>query len=234
MATCIITGAGSGIGRATAVELSKREDYGTLVLTGRSVEKLKETQELMAQEKKKILLEPFDLGNLEGIPGLVKGIYERCGSIDCLLNIAGYTDPQALLTTSLESMRQTYEVNVFAPFLLIRECAKYMRRNEEGAKVLNVASTAGITARPGWLSYASSKAAVVSMSQTLAEELEEYRIKVYCVSPGRCATALRRKLAPGEDPSTIMQPDEVGAILANLVAKDEHCLDGQNIVIRRK
>ena len=64
MATCIITGAGSGIGRATAVELSKREDYGTLVLTGRSVEKLKETQELMAQEKKKILLEPFDLGNL--------------------------------------------------------------------------------------------------------------------------------------------------------------------------
>ena len=88
MATCIITGAGSGIGRATAVELSKREDYGTLVLTGRSVEKLKETQELMAQEKKKILLEPFDLGNLEGIPGLVMGIYERCGSIDCLLNIA--------------------------------------------------------------------------------------------------------------------------------------------------
>lgn len=187
MSTCIITGAGSGIGRATAVELSKRVDYSTLVLTGRSEEKLRETEELMWHEGKEILRMPFDLANLEEIPALVKEIYQRCGSIDCLLNIAGYTDPQALLTTSLESMRQTYEVNVFAPFLLIRECAKYMRQNEKGSKVLNVAST-----------------------------------------------ALRRKLAPGEDPSTIMQPDEVGAILANLVARDEHCLDGQNIIIRKK
>lgn len=235
MATCIITGAGSGIGRSTALELSKRDDFNTLVLIGRGVDKLEETKSQMdLSPEKKVHIMPYDLSDLEGIPALVKNIYDTCGSIDCLLNIAGFTDPQALLTTSLESMRQTYEVNVFAPFLLIRECTKYMRQNEGVSKVLNVASTAGITARPGWLSYASSKAALVSMSQTLAEELAEYHIKVYCVSPGRCATALRRKLAPSEDQSTIMQPDEVGYIIANLVAQDEHCLDGQNIVIRKK
>lgn len=93
---------------------------------------------------------------------------------------------------------------MFAPVLLIRECVKYMKQNEGISKILNVASTAGITPRPGWLSYASSKAAVVSISQTLAEELAEYGIKVYCVSPGRCATALRRKLAPDEDQTKIM------------------------------
>ena len=150
------------------------------------------------------------------------------------MNIAGYTDPQPLLTTSLESMRLTYETNVFAPFMLIRECTKYMRLNQDGAKILNVASTAGITPRPGWLSYASSKAAVVSMSQTLAEELAEYGIRVYCISPGRCATALRRKLAPNEDQSKIMQPEEVGRIICTLVSRNEHCLDGQNIIVRKK
>ena len=74
------------------------------------------------------------------------------------------------------------------------------------AKILNIASTAGITSRPGWLAYASSKAAVVSLSATLADELAGSGIKVYSISPGRTATELRRKLAPEEDPSTIMQP----------------------------
>jgi len=171
---------------------------------------------------------------LDGIPTMVQSIYEKTGRIDCLLNIAGYTNPQPLLTTTDDNMERTYRVNVFAPLALIRECVKYMKQTEVECKILNVASTAGITPRPGWLSYASSKAAVVSMSQTLSEELAEYGIKVYCVSPGRCATALRRKLAPDEDQSRIMQPEEVGRIIRDLISDSEHCLDGQNIVIRKK
>lgn len=233
MGTCIITGAGSGIGRATAIELGRREDYGTLVLIGRNEEALKSTRDSMPGGKT-VHLCPYDLRELEGIPALVEEIYRQCGDIRCLLNIAGYTDPQPLLTTSVESMEYTYAINVFAPFVLTRECARYMRENDGASKVLNVASTAGITSRPGWLSYASSKAAIVSMSQTLSEELAEYRIKVYCVSPGRCATALRRKLAPEEDPEGIMQPEEVGRIICDLVSEGEHCLDGQNIIIRKK
>ena len=71
------------------------------------------------------------------------------------------------------------------------------------------------------------------MSETLTAELSEYGIMVYCVSPGRCATKLRRRLAPDEDPSTIMQPEEVAQVICNLVNPNEHCLDGQNIVIRK-
>jgi 3-oxoacyl-[acyl-carrier protein] reductase len=232
MPACIITGAGSGIGRAVAIEMCSRHDYDTIVLIGRRKYMLEETQSLM--KDKQVFLFDFDLSNVDGIPLLVEKIYAMCGNIRCLLNIAGYTDPQALITTSIESMTETYAVNVFAPFVMMRECVKYMRRNTGISKILNVASTAGITDRPGWLSYASSKAALVSMSNTLAEELAEYGIKVYCVSPGRCATELRRKLAPTEDPETIMQPDEVSKIICNLIASDESCLDGQNIIIRRK
>ena len=101
------------------------------------------------------------------------------------------------------------------------------------SKILNVASTAGVTPRPGWLAYASSKAAVVSMGETLTNELAEYGIKVYTISPGRCATELRRKLAPEEDPTTIMQPEHVAEVIMTLVHDDETCLDGQNLIVRQ-
>lgn len=232
MKTCIITGAGSGIGRATAIEAASMGEFDYLALVGRSIQNLCETKSIICANLM-VELFPFDLTELNQIPQLVQKIYKTSGEINCLLNIAGYTDPQPLLTTTLENMQKTYETNVFAPFMLIRECTKFMRLNANGGKILNIASTAGITPRPGWLSYASSKAAVVSMSQTLAEELAEYGIRVYCVSPGRCATALRQKLAPDEDQSKIMQPEEVGHIIGKLIAESEHCLDGQNIIVRK-
>lgn len=233
MKACIITGAGGGIGQATALEIGRSEEFEYLVLIGKTEEKLKKTRAQM-ETSAEVKLIPYDLSDLEGIPALVKQIYEVTGEINCLLNIAGYADPQPLLTTSVENIRLTYETNVFAPFLLIRECTKYMRQNKGVSKILNVASTAGITSRPGWLSYSSSKAAVVSISQTLTEELAEYGIRVYCVSPGRCATALRRKLVPEEDQSKIMQPEEVAHVICQLITSAEQCLDGQNIIIRKK
>jgi len=134
------------------------------------------------------------------------------GSIDVLLNIAGYADPQSLLDTDADNIVKTYTINVFAMLLLIREAVRYMY--DRPAKILNVASTAGITSRPGWLAYASSKAAVVSLSATLADELAGSGIKVYSISPGRTATELRRKLAPEEDPTSIMQPGQVADVIA--------------------
>ena len=108
-----------------------------------------------------------------------------------------------------------------------------MKQNDE-SKILNVASTAGMSPRPGWMSYASSKSAVISISETLAQELSEYNILVYCISPGRAATDLRRKLAPEEDPSTIMQPEHVAKVIGNLMRMSEQCLDGQNMIVRKQ
>ncbi len=232
MFTCVITGAGSGIGRAVAEKLAKESKFHNFVLLGRNIKALQEVADDITRHGREAMIIDIDLANPELIPAAIEATFEKYGSIDCLLNIAGYTDPQHLLQTSLDSMELTYRVNVFAPFMLIKECARYMKRT--GGKILNVASTAGMTPRPGWLSYSSSKAAVISMSQTLTEELAEYGIKVYCVSPGRCATKLRRRLAPNENPATIMQPSEVAAVIVRLIDDQEECLDGQNIVIRKQ
>ena len=75
---------------------------------------------------------------------------------------------------------------------------------------------------------------MISISQTLSAELAEYGIKVYCVSPGRCATDLRRKLAPEEDPSSIMQPEDVAEVIRNLAGETGNALDGQDIVVRQQ
>lgn len=234
MGTCIITGIGSGIGKATAIMMAQKGMYDHYALIGRNESDMNATMDAMAEyvNSDSLHLYKIDLSLPENIPAVVERVYTELGNIEALLNIAGYTDPQPLLATSLESFELTYRVNVFAPFMFMRECVKYMRQN--GGKILNVASTAGMTPRPGWLSYASSKAAVISMSETLTAELSEYGIMVYCVSPGRCATKLRKRLAPDEDPTTIMQPEEVAEVICNLMSDGEKCLDGQNIVIRKQ
>ena len=231
MRTCVLTGASSGIGQAVAYKLVESKQFEHIALLGRN-EKLYSIKDEIQNEAVSISVWEIDFTRPEDITEVVEGVVKYTDSIDCLLNIAGYTDPQSLLATTLENMEITYRVNVFSPFMLMRECVKYMKN--KGGKILNVASTAGMTPRPGWLSYSSSKASVISMSQTLTDELAEYGIKVYCVSPGRCATKLRKRLAPNEDPTTIMQPEEVAEVICNLIADSENCLDGQNIVIRKQ
>ncbi len=234
MRTCIITGCGSGIGRAVARSLSRTDYFDSYALLGRNKESILGTIELMEESLSELQIEYYeiDFSNPEKIPQLIEKVLEKFKNITCLLNIAGYTDPQSLLATSLNDFEYTYKVNVYSPFMLIKECTRYMK--DYGGKIVNVASTAGMTPRPGWLSYASSKAAVISMSQILTAELAEYGIKVYCVSPGRCATKLRKRLAPEEDPTTIMQPEDVAEVICKLVSPEEQCLDGQNIVIRKQ
>ena len=230
--TAVITGASQGIGRASAVKLSRDPSFETIVLIARSAKGLDDTAAACAGATASIVQVPFDLSQLDGIPDLVAGIHDRHGSIDVLLNIAGYAEPKSLLDTTAENLITTYTVNVFAMLLLTREVVRFMQGRP--TKILNIASTAGITARPGWVAYASSKAAVVSLSQTLAEELAGSGIKIYTISPGRTATELRRKLAPEEDPSTIMQPDAVADVIAMLVSEGERTLDGQNIIVRQQ
>ena len=228
----MVTGASQGIGRAAAIRMSREPDVSTLVLIARNAAGLDETASALERDGVRVELIPYDLTDLDGIPDLVRGIHTRHGGIDILLNIAGYADPQSLLDTTTENIVSTFTINVFAMLVLIREMTRYMY--DRPAKILNVASTAGITSRPGWLAYASSKAAVVSLSATLADELAGSGIRIYSISPGRTATELRRKLAPEEDPTTIMQPSQVADVIAQLMSDAEATLDGQNIVVRMR
>ncbi|MFD1037155.1 SDR family oxidoreductase [Virgibacillus byunsanensis] len=229
--TCIITGASRGIGRAIAVSMSIRDDISNFVLISRTESGLEETAKQMNSEKH-ITYFALDLTHYEAVKDLVHEIGLEYGTIDMLINVAGYANPKSILETSIKDWDKTYQINVHSIFNITKETVKFMKIT--GGKILNVASTAGGSARPGWLAYASSKAAIINMSQTLSEELSEYGILVYCISPGRCATELRKVLAPDEDPNTIMQPEHVGEVVGQLLSDNGVCLDGQNIVVRKQ
>lgn len=230
--TLVVTGASQGIGRATAVRMSREPDVSSIALVARNAAGLQETRAQMGDTAAEVEAWPYDLGDLDGITVLVDQILERFGRIDLLCNVAGYAEPRSLLDTTNENLVRTYAINVLAMIALTREVVRSIHGRP--AKVVNIASTAGITSRPGWLAYASSKAAVVQFSTTLADELAGTGIKVYTISPGRTATELRRVLAPEEDPSTIMQPERVAEVIATLLSDGELVLDGQNIVVRQQ
>jgi NAD(P)-dependent dehydrogenase (short-subunit alcohol dehydrogenase family) len=227
----VITGASKGIGRATAIKLSQEDPNGVYVLIARDLIHLNETKQLMSPYSE-VVIKQLDLSDSSLIIEFIRYIGNKFGRIDFLVNIAGFVNPKSLLETSIENFELTYKINVFAIFVLTKETVRFMKDN--GGKILNVASTAGLSSRPGWSAYASSKAAVISFTKTMSDELEEYGIKSYAISPGRCATDLRKLLAPEEDPTTIMQPQEVAQIISNLLGENGNNLDGQNIIIRKQ
>ena len=231
MTVCIVTGASSGIGRATAQRIINSSLYSTVVLIARNERELQQTVKGCNTNGVNVVILPFDLLKLDEISELIRNIYENYGEITGLINVSGYTEPASLFDTSLSNIEKTFSLNVFSVLLMIREVARYMKAT--GGKIVNVASTAGSSARPGWLTYAASKASIISASKTLSVELAEYDIKVFCVSPGRCATPLRRVLAPEEDQTKIMQPDSVAKVIFNMLADDEVVLDGQDIIVRK-
>jgi 3-oxoacyl-[acyl-carrier protein] reductase len=166
-------------------------------------------------------------------PNVVSDIYDRLDQegirLSAIINNAGFTKPASINEAELEDFERSMRVNLYSPFKLIQTA---LRRNHPLKQLVNIASTAGINGRAGWLTYSASKAAMINMSDVLRDELRPYGIEVICLSPGRCATALRRTLAPDEDPSTIMQPQQVASIVKQMLSTTGQLLNSQNLVVR--
>ncbi|QSB15233.1 SDR family oxidoreductase [Natronosporangium hydrolyticum] len=231
--TIMITGSSRGIGLATAARfLAADNDIGSLVLVARESARFTEAIDYLEQSnhlKKQLRPYPVDLGDRAQIVGMIKDLVYRHGSIDILVNNAGFTAPAALHQTSFADFERTIGINLYAPFTIVQEL---LHAGNQAELIVNIASTAGMTGRPGWLTYSSSKAALIAMTEVMREELAIHGTRVVCISPGRCATDLRRTLAPEEDPHTIMQPEDVAAVLEMLASDVGRYVDSQNLVVR--
>ncbi|MGY1721867.1 SDR family NAD(P)-dependent oxidoreductase [Blastococcus sp. SYSU DS0533] len=230
--TVLVTGASKGIGLRTAERFAARDDVARLVLVARSSPAFEDAVSRVAALNPAVAVSahPFDLADRPGILGLVRDVHSAHGNIDVLVNNAGYTNPQPIHQIRFEEFERTMAVNLYAPFTIVQELLHLGNRFEV---VVNVASTAGIQGRSGWLTYSASKAAVINMSEVMREELAIYGTRVVCISPGRTATDLRRTLAPDEDPSTIMQPEHVAQVIEMLSTDVGRFVDSTNLVVRQ-
>lgn len=230
--TALITGASRGIGRATARRLAT-SDLGleNLVLVARDSEDFHATvAEIGETFEGNVEAHTVDMGDRAAVIDLARAVYEAHGGVDILVNNAGYTNPVAIHQIDFADFERTMAVNLYAPFTLIQEL---LRRGNVFESIVNVASTAGIKGRSGWLTYSASKAALINMSDVLREELSLYGTRVICISPGRTATDLRVKLAPDEDPQTIMQPEHVARVIHMMLEPVGEFIDSENLVVRQ-
>lgn len=230
--TALVTGASRGIGRATVRRLIA-EDTGitTVVMMARASEDFSaEVAYLRDELQVNVVAIEVDFSDRTAVIAAVRSAYEQVGNIDVLVNNAGYTNPVAIHQIEFADFERTMMVNLYAPFTIIQEL---LHQGNTFKVIVNVASTAGITGRSGWLTYSASKAAVINMSDVLREELSIYGTRVVCISPGRTATDLRTKLAPDEDPTTIMQPEHVAEVIAMALSPVGQFIDSENLVVRQ-
>lgn len=232
--TALITGASRGIGFHTVIELLQNSDVESVIAIARETEDFRRAVDqfrLIAEPiGKRVLTYSLDVGDREELRSTIPRIYGDAGNIDLLVNNAGYTNPVPVHQIEFDDFERTMAVNLYAPFTLVQEL---LHLGNTFKVIVNIASTAGINGRSGWLTYSASKAAVINMSQVLREELSIYGTRVVCISPGRTATALRKVLAPSEDPSTIMQPENVAEVISMLASPLGRFVDSENLVVRQ-
>ena len=177
----IVTGGNSGLGFATAKKLC--ENGIKTYIVGRN----KERTESAALEIGAIPY-LFDLGNLEGIPNMIKEIANN-GNIDILVNNAGIHQKKEFTEVTDKDFANIMNINVQSVFAVSREVVKVMKKNG-GGSIINISSMASQYGLPKVIAYSASKGAIEVMTRAMAVELAEFNIRVNCVAPGFIKTKM--------------------------------------------
>ncbi|HAT50480.1 MAG: SDR family oxidoreductase [Nitrospirae bacterium] len=185
----LVTGASSGIGRATAVLLSRLG--ARLLLVGRSQEKLEQT--LAALDGTGHRIEPFDLNETEEIPAWFKHLIAESGPLSGLVQCAGVQHYTPARFITVDKINRMMKVNVFSTTMLAKCCAGKGAVLPGGSLVF-IASVAGLVGDAGLSVYAASKGAVIALTKSLALEFAPAKIRVNAVAPGCVETDMLDKM----------------------------------------
>ena len=220
----IVTGASSGIGRAT-VELFARS--GALVTAfARSTDKL---NQLAATDPDRILAVEGDVADAAAIERLFSAAESRHGACDILINNAGMVAPNRLENITLDNWDRVFAVNVRGAFLASKRALPSMTARRSGA-IVNVASISGVLGAekfPRFTSYNASKAALIAFTEALAVEVKDSGVRVNCVSPGSVDTEMWAGVSGGAPAA--MTPQDVAEIILFLASPRSRPINGQNL-----
>jgi NAD(P)-dependent dehydrogenase (short-subunit alcohol dehydrogenase family) len=204
----LVTGASRGIGAAVAKRFATEGAH--VILTARTVGGLEEVDDaILKATGRNATLVPLDLRDYDKIDQLGFSIYERFGKLDILVSNAGALEalgPIAQYDPKLWS--RVMDLNVTANYRLIRSLDRLLRTSESGRAIF-VTSAAAKAPYPYWSPYGASKAALEMIVKTYAMEIAASPLRVNLIDPGVVATKLRTQAFPGEDPTSITQPDQI-------------------------
>jgi len=210
----IITGAGTGIGKGIARTYGR--EGATLILAGRTEQRLQETAAEVEAAGAQCLVLPTDVTDEQQVDALFEQTMERYGRLDILVNNAGAFDGGPLDELSLATWQHVIAVNLTAPFLCSRAAMRIMKRQREG-RIINVGSISAQMPRMDSAPYTASKHGLVGLTKSTALEGRAYGVVACCLHPGNVATERRQSSAAEADQEPMMTPDEL-AIAALAIA----------------
>lgn len=212
----IVTGAGSGIGAAIALELAGR-GY-RLALVGRTASKLAVVGARLGEEGTDWVALPTDLARTARAGGVVDLAVEAFGRLDALVNNAGYTPLRPLHETSDREIEEILAVNLTGPLASIRRALPVMLA-AGGGVIAGVSSMAAFDPFPGLGVYGAAKAGLNTLSRAIANEYGAMGIRAYTVAPGAVETPMLRALFSPEalPPGRCLEPGAVARVIAGCV-----------------
>jgi NAD(P)-dependent dehydrogenase (short-subunit alcohol dehydrogenase family) len=227
----LITGAGSGLGRALAVESARAG--ATVILSGRNGAKLERVYdeiEAMGGPRPAIAILDLAVATAVDYDNLAKTIDAEFGKLDGVVHAAGLLgDRTPLEQYDVPTWCKVLHVNLTAPFILTQVLLPTLRKSAD-ASVIFVSSGVVKNPRPFWGAYAVAKSGLESVRSMFSQELEgEPNIRVNSVNPGRMRTAMRAAAYPAEDPNTVPTPASVSGIFLYLLSAQSRGIDGQHL-----
>lgn len=227
----LVTGAGDGIGRAAALSYARLG--ATIVLLGRTVEKLEQVYDQIESEGgKQPAIVPLNLESASHLEyqQIAETIETEFGRLDgLLLNAAILGDVRPLEYFPMDLFEKVMQVNVNAQFMLIRTMLPMLRQSDMGSIILTTSSV-GRKGRANWGAYAISKFANEGMMQTLAEELKDTsNVRVNCINPGATRTQMRASAYPAEEPASVCPPEAIMPLYNFLMGADSSDITGQSL-----
>jgi NAD(P)-dependent dehydrogenase (short-subunit alcohol dehydrogenase family) len=234
----LVTGASSGIGRATAITLNRLG--AQVILVARNEERLQDT--LDALEPPGHVIEPFDLTSIENIPQWMKNVAQRQGKLSGLVHCAGVEAISPLRFQTLEKFRSMHDINVTSALWLLKGFRQKGVSGPGGSVVL-ISSIAGLVGQSGHAAYCATKGALIALVRAAAVELAPEGMRVNCIAPGRVEGTAMTTAADGhlsEDQTAAIKalhPLDAGTVfdvangIAFLLAEAARWITGTTLVI---
>ena len=213
----LVTGASSGIGKAVALRLRK---FNARVL-GVS------NQYLMLFKLPAIIeILKVDITHEEQ----VKKIFYEYGEFDYLVHCAGYIKPDSIILSSSKEWVKQIKTNLIGSYFILKY---FFQNNLKNGKAITISSSSGFKGRKNWSSYCASKAGLISLTESLSEELYE-NCEIYDIAPSRVATKMRKMLFPNEDQTNMQKPEDIAKLVHHIIGGKLKKYSGKSLHIENR